>query len=137
MDVHLILDNYATHKHANVGRWLATHPRFHRHFTPTSSSWLNLVERWFRDLTDKALRRGVFHSVPDLIAAIEAYLPHAGCDVVQRERAADRPGQLEPASADELHEVVEVAFLVAEVAEHRLRSHTQHDAGPELQRVHR
>jgi len=74
LDVHLILDNYATHKHANVQRWLAKHPRFRLHFTPTSSSWLNLVERWFRDLTDKALRRGVFHSVPDLIAAIERYL---------------------------------------------------------------
>ncbi len=72
--VHLILDNYSTHKHANVQAWLAKHPRFHLHFTPTSSSWLNLVERWFRELTEKALRRGVFHSVPDLIAAIEAYL---------------------------------------------------------------
>jgi transposase len=74
LDVHLILDNYATHKHVDVARWLAKHPRFHLHFTPTSSSWLNLVERWFRDLTEKALRRGVFHSVPDLIAAIEDYL---------------------------------------------------------------
>ena len=70
----LILDNYATHKHADVQAWLDTHPRFQLHFTPTSSSWLNLVERWFRELTDKALRRGVFHSVPDLIAAIEEYL---------------------------------------------------------------
>jgi transposase len=74
LEVHLILDNYATHKHPNVAAWLAKHPRFHLHFTPTSSSWLNLVERWFRELTDKALRRGVFHSVPDLIASIEAYL---------------------------------------------------------------
>jgi transposase len=72
--VHLILDNYATHKHENVENWLAKHPRFHLHFTPTSSSWLNLVERWFRELTDKAIRRGVFYSVPDLIAAIEEYL---------------------------------------------------------------
>ncbi len=72
--VHLILDNYATHKHANVRTWLEKHPRFHLHFTPTSSSWLNLVERWFRELTDKALRRGAFHSVPDLITAIEDYL---------------------------------------------------------------
>ena len=56
------------------GRWLDKHPRFHLHFTPTSSSWLNLVERWFRELTDKALRRGVFHSVPDLIAAIQEYI---------------------------------------------------------------
>ena len=74
LQVHLILDNYATHKHPNVKAWLVKHPRFHLHFTPTSSSWLNLVERWFRELGDKALRRGVFHSVPDLIAAIETYL---------------------------------------------------------------
>jgi transposase len=74
LQIHLILDNYATHKHANVRAWLVKHPRFHLHFTPTSSSWLNLVERWFRELTDKALRRGVFHSVPELIAAIEDYL---------------------------------------------------------------
>ena len=74
LDVHLICDNYATHKHAAVRDWLDKHPRFHLHFTPTSSSWLNLVERWFRELTDKALRRGVFHSVPDLISKIEDYL---------------------------------------------------------------
>jgi transposase len=74
LEVHLILDNYATHKHATVAAWLDKHPRFRLHFTPTSSSWLNLVERWFGELTDKALRRGVFHSVPDLVAAIEAYL---------------------------------------------------------------
>ena len=72
--VHLILDNYATHKHPDVQAWLARHRRFHLHFTPTSSSWLNLVERWFRELTDKALRRGSFNSVPDLIAAIQEYL---------------------------------------------------------------
>jgi transposase len=72
--IHLIVDNYATHKHPTVRAWLAKHPRFQLHFTPTSSSWLNLVERWFRELTDKALRRGVFHSVPDLIASIEEYL---------------------------------------------------------------
>jgi transposase len=80
LHIHLILDNYATHKHPNVKAWLAKHPRFHLHFTPTSSSWLNLVERWFRDLTDKALRRGVFHSVPDLITAIEAYLQASNDD---------------------------------------------------------
>ncbi len=74
LDIHLILDNYATHKHPNVKAWLAKNPRFHLHFTPTSSSWLNLIERWFRELTDKAIRRGVFHSVPDLIEAIEQYL---------------------------------------------------------------
>jgi transposase len=74
LQVHLICDNYATHKHPDVKAWLAKHPRVHLHFTPTSSSWLNLIERWFRELTDKALRRGVFHSVPDLIAKIEEYL---------------------------------------------------------------
>jgi len=74
LEIHMILDNYGAHKHANVKEWLVKHPRFHLHFTPTSSSWLNLVERWFRDLTDKAIRRGVFHSVNDLIAAIEDYL---------------------------------------------------------------
>jgi transposase len=74
LQVHLILDNYQTHKHPNVLAWLAKHPRFHVHFTPTSSSWLNLVERWFRELTDKNIRRGSFPSVPDLISSIEAYL---------------------------------------------------------------
>jgi len=74
LQIHLIVDNYATHKHANVKAWLAKHTRFHLHFTPTSSSWLNLVERFFGKLTDKAIRRGVFQSVPDLITAIEAYL---------------------------------------------------------------
>ena len=72
--VHLILDNYVTHKHPNVERWLKQHKRFHLHFTPTSSSWLNQVERWFRDLTDNNLRRGIFGSVPDLIASIEKYM---------------------------------------------------------------
>ena len=74
LQIHLICDNYATHKHQDVGKWLDNHPRFHLHFTPTSSSWLNLVERWFRELTDKALRRGAFHSVPDLIASIQEYI---------------------------------------------------------------
>jgi transposase len=74
LSIHLILDNYAAHKHPNVQRWLNRHKRFHLHFTPTSSSWLNQVERYFRDLTDKNLRRGIFGSVPDLIASIEEYL---------------------------------------------------------------
>ena len=74
LQIHMILENHATHKHQQVELWLSKHPRFHLHFIPTSSSWLNLVERWFRDLDDKAIRRGVFHSVPNLIAAIEAYL---------------------------------------------------------------
>jgi transposase len=74
LQVHMILDNYGTHKHPNVKKWLDAHPRFHLHFTPTSSSWLNLVERWFREITDKAIRRGVFHSVNELITAIDDYL---------------------------------------------------------------
>jgi transposase len=74
LDLHLIVDNYATHKHPKVTSWLKRHPRFHMHFTPTASSWLNLVERWFRDITDKRIRRGVFHSVKQLIAAIDDYV---------------------------------------------------------------
>ena len=66
LDVHLIVDNYATHKHPNVKAWLTKHPRVHLHFTPTSASWVNLVERFFRDITEERLRRGVFHSVAEL-----------------------------------------------------------------------
>lgn len=73
-ELHLIVDNYATHKHPEVQAWLAKHPRFHMHFTPTSSSWLNMVERFFRDITDKRIRRGVFTSVPELEAAINDYI---------------------------------------------------------------
>ncbi len=72
--LHLIVDNYATHKHPAVQRWLHRHPRFHFHFTPTSSSWLNMVERFFRDLTQNRLRRGTFAHVADLIEAIHHYL---------------------------------------------------------------
>jgi len=73
-DVHLICDNYATHKHPKVQEWYKRNPRFHCHFTPTSASWLNMVERFFRDLTDKALRRGRFFNVNDLIGAIQEYI---------------------------------------------------------------
>ena len=73
-EVHIICDNYATHKHAKVKAWLKRNPRFHFHFTPTSASWLNMVERFFRDLTQKSLRRGVFRSVTDLTHAIEEHL---------------------------------------------------------------
>ena len=72
--LHLIADNYATHKHAKVQRWLKRHPRFHLYFTPTSASWLNMVERFFRDLTQNRLRRGVFRDVEELIMAIEGYI---------------------------------------------------------------
>ena len=74
LDVHLILDNYGTHKTANIRNWLARRPRFHLHFTPTSASWLNLVERWFAALTEKQLRRGVHRSTKELQAAIAAFI---------------------------------------------------------------
>src|ERR1700747_2140087 len=72
--VHVILNNYATHKHPKVTAWLKRHPRFHLHFTPTSASWINLVERFFGLITSDAIRRGVFRSVAELNTAIEAYL---------------------------------------------------------------
>ena len=74
LDVHIIVDNYATHKHPVIKRWLKRHPRFHDHFTPTSSSWLNLVERFFGEITQRRIRRGVFHSVKELIKAIMQYV---------------------------------------------------------------
>lgn len=74
LDLHLIVDNYSTHKHPNVLAWLKRNQRFHVHFIPTSSSWLNVIERFFRDLTEKRLRRGAFRSVPQLIDAIMAYI---------------------------------------------------------------
>ena len=74
LDLHIIADDYATHKHPTVKKWLARHKRFHVHFIPTSSSWLNLIERWFRGLTDKCIRRGVFGDVPELIDTIMTYI---------------------------------------------------------------
>lgn len=74
LDLHLIADNYATHKHPKVKAWLKRHTRFHVHFIPTSSSWLNVVERWFREITEKRIRRGVFKSVPQLVEAIESFI---------------------------------------------------------------
>lgn len=72
--LHLILDNYGTHTHPNVKDWLAKHPRFHLHFTPTTCSWLNLIERWFGQLTEKQLRHGAFTSVKDLTSAIRQFI---------------------------------------------------------------
>lgn len=74
LDVHIVLDNLSVHKHKAVKRWLARHPRFHLHFTPTGSSWMNLVERWFKELTDKRIRRGTFSSVHELKKAILEFL---------------------------------------------------------------
>ena len=80
LDVHLILDNYGTHKTPTIKRWLQRHPRFHVHFTPTYGSWLNQVERWFADLTEKRIRRGVFRSVTQLEDAILDYLAESNED---------------------------------------------------------
>ncbi len=74
LDIHLILDNYSTHKSPRTRRWLVRHPRFHLHFTPTYSSWLHLVERWFAELTTKQLRRGVHRSIVALERAIREFL---------------------------------------------------------------
>ena len=80
LDIHCIADNYATHKKQEVKDWIANHPRFHLHFIPTSSSWLNLVERWFAKITTERIRRGVFTSVPQLERAIYDYIEHNNAD---------------------------------------------------------
>jgi transposase len=74
LDVHLVLDNYGTHKTAIIRKWLIKRPRFHVHFTPTYGSWLNLVERWFAELTNKRIRRGTFRSVKELETAIREFI---------------------------------------------------------------
>jgi putative transposase len=74
LDVHIIVDNYATHKHPRVKRWLAARPRFHVHFTPTYASWLNQVEIWFNRITQQAIRRGTFRSVKELVEKIDQYV---------------------------------------------------------------
>jgi transposase len=96
-EIYLIADNYATHKHPRVQRWLTRHPRFHVNFTPTSSSWLNMVERFFRDLTHNRLRRGVFRDVEELITAIDAY--------VDRHNEAPKPFIWTAAASDILEKV--------------------------------
>lgn len=89
VDLHLIVDNYATHKHAEVRAWLAKHPRFHMHFTPTSSSWMNMVERFFRDLTVDVVRHGSFTSVKELGYAITNYLAERNLNPTRYEWRAD------------------------------------------------
>jgi transposase len=74
LDVHIVLDNYGTHKTALIRKWFAKRPRFHLHFTPTYGSWINLIERWFAEITNKRIRRGIFRSVKELEAAIREYL---------------------------------------------------------------
>jgi len=89
-ELHLIVDNYATHKHAEVKAWLKKHPRFHIHYTPTSASWLNLVERWFGLLTERCVRRGVFTSVAKLRQAVRRFLGSATWCLYFWERASVR-----------------------------------------------
>ena len=74
MDIHLVLDNYSTHKTAMINKWLLRHPRYHLHFTPTSASWLNQGERWFAEITNKPIRRGSYRSTRELEQAIDDYL---------------------------------------------------------------
>ncbi len=76
LEVHLVVDNYATHKHPKVRTWLAQRPRFHTHYTPTYSSWLNQVERWFGLITQRAIRRGSFRSVKELVQKIDDFVQH-------------------------------------------------------------
>jgi transposase len=98
MELHLVMDNYGTHKHPRVVRWLERRPRFKTHFIPASSSWLNLVERWFAELTGKAVRRGSFASVPDLIEAIFGFIEHwnkEGKGLVWTAKAEDIMAKLE------------------------------------------
>lgn len=76
LDVHLIVDNYSTHKHERVKNWLALHPRYHVHFTPTYASWLNQVEIWFNRITQQAIRRGTFRSVRELVSKIDQFVKH-------------------------------------------------------------
>jgi transposase len=90
--LHLIADNYATHKHPAVQAWLLKHPRFHMRLTPTSASWLNMVERFFRDITVNRLRRGVFTSVAELVTSIDEYVAHHNTNpkpFIWTKRAAD------------------------------------------------
>ena len=89
LDVHLILDNYATHKTAVIRRWLAKRPRYHVHFTPTSASWLNLVERWFVELTEKQIRRGVHRSTRELVTAIQRYRHQRDAPTIRWHKTAD------------------------------------------------
>jgi transposase len=106
LDVHLVLDNYGTHKTAEVKAWLTRHPRFYLHFTPTSASWLNLVERFFADITTKRIRRGTFTSVADLEDAIHDYLdrhiPNPSCGPRPPMPSSPRSG--EPSKLSKLSE---------------------------------
>ena len=104
LDVHLIMDNYGTHKTPLIRNWFAKRPRFHVHFTPTYGSWLNLVERWFAELTNKQLRRGVHRSVAQLKAAIREFIAahHAESETVRLDQ--DAPTRSSRASRASLNE---------------------------------
>ena len=103
LDLHLIADNYGTHKHPNVKEWLAKHPRFHMHFTPTGSSWMNMVERFFAGLTGDVVREGSFTSVADLTRSIETYLAERNADPKPYRWKADGAAILEKSPAPVPH----------------------------------
>ena len=98
--VHVILDNYAAHKHPKVRAWLARHPRWTFHFTPTSCSWLNAVEGFFAKLTRRRLKRGVFHSVVDLQAAINRFLDETQCTTPSPSSGPPTPTKSSPPSTE-------------------------------------
>ncbi len=118
LELHIIADNYATHKHPEVNAWLEGHPRVHMHFTPTSASWANLVERFFAEITDKAIRNGTFKNVRELEAAMRAFIDNRNRDPrpyvwtasvasilakVDRARAALQRAIKSDANSDSLH----------------------------------
>ena len=127
--LHLICDNYATHKHPNVQDWLAKHPRFNMHFTPTSASWLNMVERFFRDISENRLRRGVFTSVSELIAAIDEY--------IDQHNANPKPFIWTASARDILQKVIPNGRLSSKQMQHytRFRSWTRPTAESRLKRL--
>ena len=99
LEVHIIVDNYATHKHPRVKRWFAARPRFHVHFTPTYASWLNQVEIWFNRITQQAIRRGTFRSVKELVEKIDQYV-RASNTHAQPWSGSPRPIRSLPKSSD-------------------------------------
>jgi transposase len=115
-ELHLILDNYGTHKTSAIKRWLLRHPRFHLHFTPTGTSWLNLVERWFAALTEKQLRRGAHRSTRELEDAIRRYL-----DLSYR-NPKPSPGPKPPPKSSNLSDDFVNAFQTQDTREGCLRS---------------
>ena len=116
LDVHVIMDNYGTHKTASIKRWFARHPRFHPHFTPTHASWLNLVERWFAALETQQLRRGVHDSVRSLETAIRTF--------IDASNTAGRPYVWTKTADDILASIARFARRTTEIHEHQVMLRT-------------